>query len=146
MVRRRRLIFALIAMLLALNLLLGTLPLLVAVMLGDVRAAYLSLIVSQGKQPAFLLTFAFLVTFGAVRLITYSIKYKWLPFLHDLQGPGGLHIHHMFPGMLLVLIAGYFGLVLPGESWRQLWAVLFGSGAALVLDEFALWLRLADVY
>ena len=145
-VRWRPLVFALIALLLSLNFLLGTLSLLAAVLLQDVHAAYMSLIVSQGKQPAFLLTSAFLVTFGVVRLITYSIKYKWLPFLHDIHGRGGIHIHHMVPGMLLVLTAGYFGLVLPGDRWREFWAVLFGSGTALVLDEFALWLRLADVY
>jgi hypothetical protein len=28
----------------------------------------------------------------------------------------------------------------------QVLAVLFGSGAALTLDEFALWLHLDDVY
>jgi hypothetical protein len=36
--------------------------------------------------------------------------------------------------------------VLTGDPPTVLLAVLFGIGAALVLDEFALLLRLADVY
>jgi len=144
--RRRHLAFPLIAILVLLNLLLGTLPLLAAVMLENVRAAYLYGIVAQGKQQAFALTVAFLVTFGLVRLITYSVRYPWLPFCHNIRTPGGVHVHHMVPGMLLVLVSGYFGLVLSEDRWSGLLAILFGIGAALVLDEFALWLRLADVY
>jgi hypothetical protein len=37
-------------------------------------------------------------------------------------------------------------LVLIGHPRTELLAILFGIGAALVLDEFALLLRLADVY
>jgi hypothetical protein len=48
--------------------------------------------------------------------------------------------------MLLVLSSGYLGLVLTQDRPARLLAVLFGIGTALVLDEFALWLRLADVY
>ena len=41
---------------------------------------------------------------------------------------GGRHIHHLFWGILLLLLSGY------------------GVAAALTLDEFALWLNLRDVY
>jgi hypothetical protein len=34
----------------------------------------------------------------------------------------------------------------PASPWLEVLAVLFGTGAALTLDEFALWLRLDDVY
>ena len=34
----------------------------------------------------------------------------------------------------------------PDHPWLEVLAVLFGMGAALTLDEFALWLRLDDVY
>ncbi len=144
--RRRRLAVALVGLGVLLSLVLGTLPLLAAAVLEDARGAYQAGIVAQGKQPAFVLTVAFLLTFGVVRLITYSIRDEWLPFLHNLRTPGGVHVHHMVPGMVLVLVAGYLGLVLPPDRWSEPLAVLFGIGAALVLDEFALWLRLADVY
>ncbi|TVL90962.1 hypothetical protein CD790_20635 [Streptomyces sp. SAJ15] len=61
--------------------------------------------------------------------------------------PGGLHIHHVVPGVLLT-IGGGFGAVASGDHGlgAYLSAVLFGVGAGLVLDEFALILHLHDVY
>jgi len=132
--------------LLAPVLLMGSGALVVGALLADVRAAYARAIVATGKEPAFLLTLAFLSTFGIVRLITYSIRHERLPIFHNVTTKSGLHIHHMVPGMLLVLASGYLGLVLTARRPTDLLAILFGIGAALVLDEFALWLRLADVY
>jgi hypothetical protein len=102
--------------------------------------------VDSGKEPAFLLTLAFLITFGVVRLITYSIRYQRIHVFRNVTTKGGLHIHHLVPGMVLVLVSGYLGLVLTRNPPTALLAIVFGIGAALVLDEFALWLRLADVY
>jgi hypothetical protein len=120
--------------------------LLLATSSARVHAVYVYTIVDTGKEPAFLLTLAFLLTFGLVRLITYSIRNQWLPFFHDVQTAGGLHVHHMVPGLMLVLISGYLSLI-SSDSWApRLLAVAFGIGAALVLDEFALLLNLADVY
>jgi hypothetical protein len=145
--RRHRLRdFVLVAALLAPVLLMGGGALVVSALVADVRADYERAIVATGKEPAFLLTLAFLATFGIVRLITYSIHHQRLPFFHNVTTKSGLHIHHMVPGMLLVLASGYLGLVLTAHRPVALLAVLFGIGAALVLDEFALWLRLADVY
>ncbi|HLH25363.1 MAG TPA: hypothetical protein VK066_22830 [Chloroflexota bacterium] len=112
---------------------------------AHVRSAYRERVAAQGREPAFLVTLAFLVTFAVVRLITHGLKDGWLPFLHNVSA-GGLHIHHMVPGMLLALLAGYLSIVLGTHAPTRLLAVLFGLGTALVLDEFALWLRLADVY
>jgi len=56
-------------------------------------------------------------------------------------------------GILLLLIVGYCWLTEIGTastgSWPlagRLTAVLYGVAAALILDEFALWLNLSDVY
>ena len=62
---------------------------------------------------------------------------------------GGLHIHHLVWGILLLLLVGYVWLleIGVGSSWMaSLTAIAFGVGAALALDEFALWLNLSDVY
>lgn len=101
-------------------------------------------IVDAGKEPQFFVLLSFLLTFAAVRLITHGIRGGWLPFFHDISA-GGKHIHHLVPGIILLLISGYLGAALdPGR--RDIVAILFGIGAALTLDEFALWLNLADVY
>ena len=60
---------------------------------------------------------------------------------------GGMHIHHVVPGVVLSVVGG-FGAVASGQHGfgAGLCAVLFGMGAGLVLDEFALILHLDDVY
>jgi hypothetical protein len=144
--RRGQRALLLIAVLLVPVLLMGGGAVVLAALVSDVRTAYVNSIVATGKEPAFLLTLAFLCTFGVVRLITYSIHYHALPVFHDIKTRGGLHIHHMVPGLVLALTSGYLGLVLTVPRPTNLLAILFGIGAALVLDEFALFLRLADVY
>ena len=64
-----------------------------------------------------------------------------------------MHLHHLVLGILLLLGVGYLWLAQvrhrdrPLLDWlSRLTALLYGVGAALTLDEFALWLRLEDVY
>lgn len=101
-----------------------------------------------GREARFLIALAFLVTFGIVRFVTYSIRYHWLPFLHDNVTKNGLHIHHFVYGILLLLAVGYLSLAFPERRGRRLivLSLLYGVAAALTLDEFAIWLNLEDVY
>jgi len=71
--------------------------------------------------------------------------------IHDVV-VGGMHLHHVVLGILLLLGVGYLWLAQVGTGigrsldWpSRLTALLYGVGAALTLDEFALWLRLEDV-
>jgi hypothetical protein len=69
------------------------------------------------------------------------------PF-HNVSS-GGLHIHHLVWGILLLLVIGYVWLIEAGTTSSLLSSVTaigYGVGAALTLDEFALWLNLQDVY
>ncbi len=90
---------------------------------------------------------AFIVTFLLLRLLTYGIRYHFLPF-HNVVTPGGLHIHHYVWGILIVLVVGFASILNINQSpTAHAWlATFFGIGAALVIDEFALWLNLKDVY
>jgi hypothetical protein len=102
---------------------------------------------SERRERLFLASLGFLVTFGIVRGITHLIKAGVGPF-HNVSG-GGLHIHHLVWGILLLLVVGYIWLIEEGitSSWlSSITAIAFGVGAALTLDEFALWLNLQDVY
>jgi len=71
---------------------------------------------------------------------------KWWP---GNITPGGQHIHHVVFGIVLMLLAG-IGLIAVyvdgSESVGAVLAAIFGIGAALVLDEFALIFYLRDVY
>ena len=103
---------------------------------------------ARGREARFLIALAFLITFGIVRFITYSIRYHWLPFLHDNVTKSGLHIHHFVYGIIILLIVGYLALAFPERTGKRLivFALLYGVAAALTLDEFAIWLNLEDVY
>ena len=60
---------------------------------------------------------------------------------------GGLHIHHLVYGIGLTLAAGFLEFRFqPGSPWFELLAIVFGIGAGLMLDEFALSLYMKDVY
>lgn len=65
--------------------------------------------------------------------------------IDTINGP--LHVHHLVPGIFLLIISGFVGIAFYSRfKLRNLMAVLFGTGAALTIDEFALWLYLDDVY
>jgi hypothetical protein len=88
---------------------------------------------------------SFLVVFLVTRGITRLIRSGRGPF--GDTSIGGVHIHHLVHGIVLMLVAGAGEfLYRPEGAWQIVLAVGFGAGAALTLDEFALWLRLEDVY
>jgi hypothetical protein len=102
---------------------------------------------SERRERLFLASLAFLLTFAIVRAITISIRAGIGPF-HNVSA-GGTHIHHLVWGILLLILVGYVWLleIGVGSTWvASLTAIMFGIGAALTLDEFALWLNLQDVY
>ncbi|ANP54601.1 hypothetical protein J2Z21_001789 [Streptomyces griseochromogenes] len=102
-------------------------------------------ILEPGKLPLLLALTAFVVTFLVTRVITRMIRAGKGPF-GNVEA-GGLHIHHVVPGVVLTIVGG-FGAVASDRHavGGAVAAVLFGMGAGLVLDEFALILHLADVY
>jgi hypothetical protein len=107
---------------------------------------YQDWIVETGKQPELFLMLAFLLSFGFIRTSAHLIRAQvsWWPGNVDV---GGTHVHHLVWGILLLLVTGYASIAFaPGSPLREILAVLFGIGAGLTLDEFALWLNLEDVY
>ena len=114
---------------------------------GFVRRLYRYHFASRRRERMFIASIGFLATVGIVRAITHLIRADIGPF-HNVT-TGGLHIHHLVWGILLLLVVGYVWLAEVGVAWTWtavLTAFVFGIGAALTLDEFALWLNLRDVY
>ncbi len=102
-------------------------------------------IVEPGKLPMLLALAAFVLTFLITRVVTRMIRAGKGPF-RNIR-PGGMHIHHVVPGVVLMVVGG-FGAVGTSRhgAGAYIWAIVFGVGAGLVLDEFALILHLDDVY
>ncbi len=90
---------------------------------------------SLRRQIAIRALCSFLLTFGIARGYTYSVHYHLLP-LRDVVTPSGLHIHHLFWGILLLIVVG-FGALSSRDPRRHLHlAVVYGVALALTLDEF----------
>ncbi|MFE7429223.1 hypothetical protein ACF1BP_29420 [Streptomyces sp. NPDC014735] len=102
-------------------------------------------VIEPGKLPLLLALAAFVLTFAVTRVVTRMIRAGKGPFRNIT--PGGLHVHHVVPGVVLSVVGG-FGAVASGRHGisAAVCAVIFGTGAGLVLDEFALILHLDDVY
>jgi hypothetical protein len=117
-----------------------------SLLVASIGSLYDRTIVETGKEPEFLFLASFLVTFGFIRTSAHMIRAQvsWWP--GNVQ-VGGTHIHHLVWGICLLLVVGYLQIAVSPESpWHEVLAILFGIGAGLTLDEFALWLNLKDVY
>jgi len=132
----------------------GLVVVVLLVLLQLTRLGYLirTTIPDRPRQRMFIASVSFLITFAGVRLLVHRIashegRMQWVT-VH------GMHIHHLVWGILILLLVGYGWLLELGMSnspesifCGRLMAVSYGVGAALTLDEFALWLSLEpDAY
>lgn len=109
------------------------------------RRAYRST-VGEGRHSPVVAWGAFTVTFAVTRAITYSLHRE------GAGGSGGIvvagrHLHHFNLG--IALLAGVGAVAVRGdERYRRhpLGCAAYGSGMALIVDEFALLADLRDVY
>jgi len=111
-----------------------------------------STIPDRPRQRMFLASVSFLLTFVGVRVLVRMIVYHEGPFQWVMIH--GTHIHHLVWGILILLLVGYGWLMDLGRAhsplsifFSRLMSVGYGVGAALTLDEFAIWLDLEpDAY
>ncbi|MGO8984964.1 MAG: hypothetical protein ACLPHI_19975 [Terriglobales bacterium] len=108
-------------------------------------------IADRPRRRLFLASISFFLTFAIVRGMVYCITHQIPPFHYIIMS--GRHIHHLIIGILILLAVGYgwlceFGTGSGASSIfaSRFMSILYGVGAALTLDEFALWLNLKDVY
>jgi hypothetical protein len=101
-----------------------------------------------GRPAAFLVLLAFVGAFLFIRTsarLMRSPKVPWWP--GSVETGSGLHIHHLVWGISLMMISGFLAFATDlSTPWWQVTSIAFGIGIGLTLDEFALWLRLEDVY
>jgi hypothetical protein len=112
-------------------------------------------IIGRGRLPLLCCLVAFILTFFVTRTFVRYIRHRadlgvpprwWEPRNIHI---GKMHIHHVVVGVLLVMISGVTLVALSVTGHEPEYtaaAVVFGIGAALVLDEYALILHLSDVY
>jgi hypothetical protein len=99
------------------------------------------------QRVALILLGGMLLSFGFIRMSARLMRSPKVPWWPGSVTSGDLHIHHLVFGIILLLLTGFLGFAItPGSPWIEILAALFGIGAGLTLDEFALWLHLEDVY
>ena len=101
------------------------------------------------KRRMLLAAVGFFVTFAVARGMAWGAYRNHGPFHYVYVGE--THVHHMVWGILLLLTVGFCWLVEVGTGTKgssllasQLMSLLYGVGAALTLDEFALWLHVQE--
>jgi hypothetical protein len=105
-------------------------------------------IMAEEKQGLFLVLVGFLLSFGFIRMSTRlmrSPRVRWWP--GSVVSESGVHVHHLVFGIVTMMAAGAVGFAVLGDSpYAEICAFMFGVGAGLTIDEFALWVYLEDVY
>jgi hypothetical protein len=90
-------------------------------------------IVKRNKTTPFLIFVSLLFWFIVSRLFVMYFPGKSV-FIK------GYHIHHFFFGLILLSLAGYIAIVSKRAALERLSAIMYGSGAGMLLDEIGLFL------
>src|SRR3954451_13312835 len=101
------------------------------------------------RRFLFLMLVGFVAAFGFIRLSTRLMRSPRVPWWPgSVVSDSGVHVHHLFFGIVLLMVAGGLSFA-AGETdgpWYAIYALLFGIGLGLTIDEYALALHLDDVY
>jgi hypothetical protein len=104
-------------------------------------------LVAHHKQALFLVLVGFLAAFCFIRLSVRLMRSPRVPWWPGSVVSGGVHLHHLVFGIGLMVAAGTVGFATFNNSPSlEICAAVFGIGAGLTIDEFALWVHLDDVY
>lgn len=102
----------------------------------------------HNEQALFMVLVGFILSFAFIRMSTRlmrSPKVPWWP--GSVVSDSGVHLHHLVFGIVTMIAAGALGFLSHGTSpYAEICGFLFGVGAGLTVDEFALWVYLDDVY
>jgi hypothetical protein len=119
----------------------------IALPAADLTDFWTDHLVAHHRQGVFLVLVGFVGSFAFIRMSTRMIRAEvsWWP--GNIESESGLHVHHLVFGIVTMMVAGTLGFAVAGESpYAEICGFLFGVGAGLTIDEFALWVYLEDVY
>jgi hypothetical protein len=115
---------------------------------ASILSDFWSNLVEHDEQGLFLVLMGFILSFAFIRMSTRlmrSPKVPWWP--GSVVSDSGVHLHHLVFGIVTMMVSGALGFAALGHSpYAEIFAFLFGVGAGLTIDEFALWVYLDDVY
>jgi hypothetical protein len=98
--------------------------------------------VAQGKINfglTFLALLSFTIAFFAARIFTTINP-------DTVVVSGGVHFHHFWYGLAMMVAAGWLGIASNHPAWRRVYAVVFGFGGGLIGDEVGLLLTFGNYH
>ena len=105
-------------------------------------------LVAHDRQWLFLVMVGLLGSFAFIRMsarLMRSPRVPWWP--GSVVSDSGVHLHHLVWGIVTMMVAGTISFAgFAVSPIYEICAALFGVGMGLTIDEFALWVRLDDVY
>jgi hypothetical protein len=110
---------------------------------------WLDQVVGEHRDGIFLVLAGFIASFAFIRMSTRLMRSPRVPWWPGsvTVGDSGVHLHHLVFGIVAMMVAGAIGFASAGNNpWFDICAAVFGIGAGLTIDEFALWVYLDDVY
>jgi len=135
--------------LLAISIIVATATVLVILYIPRVAELFHQHVPDRPKRRLLLATVGFITTFALARSLAFLASCNIGPFRYIYIR--GTHVHHLVWGILLLLAVGFGWLMEVGNGSRsssllasRLMSLLYGVGAALTLDEFAIWLNLQE--
>lgn len=106
-----------------------------------------AVLLADGKRALVFLLIGFICAFAFIRFNTRVMRAQKRWWFRKAIRPSGVHLHHAVFGIVAMFVTGIITFALqPTGGWLELLALVFGAGAALTLDEFALVVHLEDVY
>ena len=118
--------------------------------LERLSALYLQSFRDRRRERLFFSSLGFFLAFALARAFAHAVRNEVGPFRN--VSTGGTRVHHSYWGIVALLGMGYAWLLEIGTGrtgsrhGMRAMALLYGAGAALTLDEYALWLKLQNDY
>lgn len=89
--------------------------------------------------PLFIILNSIVGTFLISRLVAFLVIYNYLPkFL--FANVNGFRLHHFVYGNIIITITSFLAIGLGIKKHKNLFALFYGIGLGMVLDEFLLWI------
>lgn len=91
-------------------------------------------------QPLILILLSILIVFIISRTITYLVLVKELLPKNLFLDINGFRLHHFVYGNILIMVTSFLAIGLGVRKHKNLFAIAYGIGLGLILDEFLLWI------
>jgi CRP-like cAMP-binding protein len=106
-------------------------------------ATYQELVYGRGREPAFWMLLGFLSALLGARLVVgfilrYHLEAHFFALARSRAHANPMHFHHFNYGLVLVCVAGLAFFLPRSRRFARTFAALFGMGAGLICDEWAL--------